>query len=160
MAMTKKQKRIASVQNSLRYQRRNKNKIRTYMRKWRKKNRVKIRKAFLRWYSKYKKLRTTKIGIRQRHWKTAYGLLEIDVLTFLQKQKYSCVFCGVKLSLLTCSIDHKVPKSKGGSNSKKNLQLTCLPCNWAKRNLTSCEYLKQCQRVVTWMREKSSSSKS
>lgn len=40
-----------------------------------------------------------------------------------------CSFCGKKNNL---TIDHIIPKSKGGTNKKENLQALCAPCNYKK----------------------------
>lgn len=43
-----------------------------------------------------------------------------------EKDNYTCCFCGSKLQL---TIDHIVPKSKGGTNAIENLQTLCNSCN-------------------------------
>ena len=41
----------------------------------------------------------------------------------------SCAYCGSKENL---TIDHVVPKSKGGLNCTKNVVCSCLQCNGSK----------------------------
>ncbi len=43
-----------------------------------------------------------------------------------------CKYCGKKLELQNSTLDHVVPRSKGGSNKIDNLVLSCSPCNNAK----------------------------
>ena len=43
-----------------------------------------------------------------------------------------CRYCGVRLKLRRLTIDHVVPRSRGGSNALTNLVLACGPCNLAK----------------------------
>ena len=47
----------------------------------------------------------------------------------MRRDNYSCAYCGSKKSL---TIDHIIPKSKGGDNTWKNLVACCLPCNFKK----------------------------
>ena len=45
-----------------------------------------------------------------------------------------CCYCGCFLLPSERTIEHYVPKSKGGSNSLSNLKLACKPCNQARGN--------------------------
>lgn len=49
-----------------------------------------------------------------------------------------CQYCGTKCNSSTISIDHVVPKSKGGPNSWDNMVTSCLDCN-TKKGDKSCE---------------------
>jgi len=42
---------------------------------------------------------------------------------------YCCVFCGNTFLIDNLTIDHIIPRSKGGSNNIANLVLACRPCN-------------------------------
>jgi 5-methylcytosine-specific restriction endonuclease McrA len=50
----------------------------------------------------------------------------------LARANHACQHCGAKNVPLT--IDHIVPRSKGGSHVQTNLQVLCEPCNQAKAN--------------------------
>lgn len=43
-----------------------------------------------------------------------------------------CSYCGCDLNWLTATLDHVVPKSKGGTDTIDNLVLACQPCNVQK----------------------------
>jgi len=45
-----------------------------------------------------------------------------------------CQYCGKKLSLKDCTIDHVLPKSRGGKNTWGNIVISCLSCNTYKGN--------------------------
>jgi 5-methylcytosine-specific restriction endonuclease McrA len=45
----------------------------------------------------------------------------------------ACFACGDALNMATLSIDHVVPRSKGGDDRPTNLQAMCAPCNNARK---------------------------
>ena len=47
----------------------------------------------------------------------------------MRRDGHSCVYCGSKKNL---TIDHIIPKSKGGENTWMNLVTCCSPCNLKK----------------------------
>jgi 5-methylcytosine-specific restriction endonuclease McrA len=48
-----------------------------------------------------------------------------------RRDDFECVYCGDKKDL---TIDHFIPKSKGGNNGWKNLVTSCQNCNVTKDN--------------------------
>jgi 5-methylcytosine-specific restriction endonuclease McrA len=50
-----------------------------------------------------------------------------------------CQYCTVKLNDETLTIDHILPKSRGGKNVWENMVCCCLGCNRKKGNKTSIE---------------------
>lgn len=49
-----------------------------------------------------------------------------------ERDKWACQYCGEKVSADNSTLDHYVPQSKGGDNSKDNLKAACLTCNSVK----------------------------
>jgi 5-methylcytosine-specific restriction endonuclease McrA len=47
-----------------------------------------------------------------------------------------CQYCGCALNYKNSSIDHVMPRSRGGSNSWDNIVSACKPCNRRKGNRT------------------------
>jgi 5-methylcytosine-specific restriction endonuclease McrA len=47
------------------------------------------------------------------------------------RDSWRCVYCGSEKDL---TVDHKIPKSKGGTNKFDNLQTLCYSCNQKKSN--------------------------
>ncbi len=60
---------------------------------------------------------------------------------FAMMQKNVCAGCQYPLPLHVLTIDHIAPRSKGGGNQAKNIQLLCSKCNSIKGN-RDMEYLK------------------
>lgn len=57
----------------------------------------------------------------------------------LQRDNFTCQYCGEKAPQVTLEIDHIYPVSRGGGNNIKNLITSCKQCNRGKhaRVLTS-----------------------
>lgn len=51
-----------------------------------------------------------------------------------KRDKYVCQYCGHKFSTEELTIEHIVPRSKGGRNTWENLVAACIPCNRKKGN--------------------------
>ena len=50
-----------------------------------------------------------------------------------KRDNYQCVYCGSNKSL---TLDHVIPKSRGGKNEWTNLVTSCFKCNLKKSNRT------------------------
>lgn len=48
------------------------------------------------------------------------------------RDEYYCQYCGIQVTKKTASIDHVIPKSKGGGNSFSNTVCACKNCNAKK----------------------------
>ena len=53
-----------------------------------------------------------------------------------RRDRYTCQYCGVKLPPEELSVDHLLPRSRGGRSSWANCVLSCLRCNRRKGNRT------------------------
>jgi 5-methylcytosine-specific restriction endonuclease McrA len=56
-----------------------------------------------------------------------------DVKYLFVAQRGRCAYCKAQLKK-AYHIDHIVPLSKGGANFRRNIQLTCPPCNMRKHD--------------------------
>ena len=72
-----------------------------------------------------------------------YGSTEVlsaeDMLSVIDDQGLNCHYCFKKLTFDNYQVDHKVPTSKGGANSKFNLVVCCSLCN-SRKGRSSYEY--------------------
>ncbi len=66
--------------------------------------------------------------------------LKLTAKNIYKRDDWTCVYCNKKYPKTYLSVDHLVPKSKGGSNSWTNLVTACRPCNRKKgsKNLSEC----------------------
>lgn len=82
------------------------------------------------------------------------GVMKIRKRKYRQRQVYKksggkCVYCGKQLKIKTngldekMTIDHWIPKSRGGGGDLENLVCACDKCNSAKGDLMPEEFLKQ-----------------
>lgn len=54
-----------------------------------------------------------------------------------------CAYCGAEFSDdLPPTLDHVIPRCKGGTRDKENALLACKPCNGAKGDLDLVEFLR------------------
>ena len=58
--------------------------------------------------------------------------ISLNRKNILKRDNHICQYCSSKSNLLT--IDHIVPKHKGGRDSWENLVAACVPCNTKKGN--------------------------
>ncbi|MBU6150989.1 MAG: HNH endonuclease [Chloroflexi bacterium] len=61
----------------------------------------------------------------------------------VQRQNATCLYCGATITLLTCELDHIVPRAGGGSNRIDNLVAVCRACNAAKGRLPFSVWAQQ-----------------
>jgi len=62
--------------------------------------------------------------------------LRVNRQRLYKRDNNECAYCGSKKEL---TIDHIIPKSRGGKNSWNNLITCCLPCNLKKGDKTPDE---------------------
>ena len=66
-----------------------------------------------------------------------YRSLPLTRRNIFQRDGHTCQYCGRAGEML--SIDHVLPRSRGGSDSWENVTTACLPCNVRKGNRTPRE---------------------
>lgn len=62
--------------------------------------------------------------------------LPVSRRTVLARDNYTCQYCGAQPGKTQLTIDHVVPRSKGGGTTWDNVVTACGPCNRRKGNRT------------------------
>ncbi|MDQ1256132.1 MAG: hypothetical protein QG656_728 [Candidatus Hydrogenedentes bacterium] len=74
---------------------------------------------------------------------TFNGFVEHEVRfsrrNIFERDKNACQYCGKRLAKSDLTIDHVVPRSRGGRDTWDNLVLACVACNVKKGNRTPDE---------------------
>jgi len=71
----------------------------------------------------------------------------------MRRDRHQCQYCGVKPGIHELSIDHVMPRSRGGRSTWENCVLACRRCNRKKRNRTPSQAgmnLMREPRVPRW----------
>ncbi|HIK16906.1 MAG TPA: HNH endonuclease [Leptolyngbyaceae cyanobacterium M33_DOE_097] len=95
------------------------------------------------WYQKKSKAQPDELN-------EAIQLPELDSYQFIRtglwweilaRDNWTCCSCGrsVKQHGITLHVDHILPRSKGGDDTKQNLQTLCMKCNIGKSNRDSTD---------------------
>jgi 5-methylcytosine-specific restriction endonuclease McrA len=75
--------------------------------------------------------RRTYINVRRRREQSSMKRLRIYM-----RDKFRCQYCGHKEDVAELTLDHILPRSRGGDNSPVNIVTACLACNNRKANRT------------------------
>ena len=57
----------------------------------------------------------------------------------LKRDNFTCQYCGRTQSSSDLTLDHVLPRSRGGKNTWENVVAACKPCNHRKGNRTPAE---------------------
>lgn len=60
----------------------------------------------------------------------------------LAEQDGCCRYCLEPLTIKTVTADHKLARSKGGTNARSNIVAACEPCNRAKGSLSVLSFTR------------------
>jgi 5-methylcytosine-specific restriction endonuclease McrA len=78
--------------------------------------------------------RRTYINVRRRREQSGMKRLRIYM-----RDKFRCQYCGEKKGVADLTLDHIMPRSRGGDNSPMNIVTACVACNNRKSNRTPAE---------------------
>lgn len=57
-------------------------------------------------------------------------------LRIMMRDKMRCQYCGLRATAFELTLDHIIPRSRGGSSSPENLCAACIDCNQRKGRRT------------------------
>jgi 5-methylcytosine-specific restriction endonuclease McrA len=78
--------------------------------------------------------RRTYINVRRR--REASGTTRLRIY---MRDKFRCQYCGDKKAATELTLDHILPRSRGGDNSPVNIVTACVACNNRKSDRTPAE---------------------
>lgn len=78
--------------------------------------------------------RRTYINVRRR--REASGMKRLRIY---MRDKFRCQYCGARKGAAELTLDHIMPRSRGGDNSSLNIVTACIDCNNRKGNRTPSE---------------------
>jgi len=71
-----------------------------------------------------------------RYVKITYKLVSFTRKNIFLRDNFTCYYCNDQLKAKELTLDHVLPKSKGGWNNWDNIVTACIPCNKKKGNRT------------------------
>ena len=67
-------------------------------------------------------------------------------LQLLGQHAFRCFYCSTALTAKNRTLDHKIPLSRGGTNTINNVVPACRPCNNRKLRMTTGEFLERLKK--------------
>lgn len=64
------------------------------------------------------------------------------------RDKYTCQYCGEHLTIKTATVDHIIPRCKGGKTDWHNVVLSCYSCNTSKGDMPVQLYLQKINKTL------------
>lgn len=134
---------------SRRWRLRNPDMVRWLTAAWRSRNTIKIRDGKKKWVAANRSKVNSVNALRRALRKNAEGAFSHeDVVEILSLQRERCAYCPRRLTLRQCHRDHIVPLSRGGTNDRRNIQLTCSPCNLRKHAKDPLVFARECGKLI------------
>jgi 5-methylcytosine-specific restriction endonuclease McrA len=81
------------------------------------------------------------------------GTIVFSRRNLFKRDRYTCQYCGAQPGPEALTIDHVLPKSRGGKSEWSNCVLACLACNARKADRLPTEsglILRRLPRKPTW----------
>ena len=85
------------------------------------------------------------------------SLLSLSSRQSLRRNNFTCQYCGKSTKNLT--IDHIIPRSKGGKHKWDNVVSACISCNHQKAEKSSKQLLRALEKMIRCSEETDSVTK-
>lgn len=95
------------------------------------------------------------VVVLQRYDKVPVQMVTFSRRNLFRRDHHQCQYCGKKPKTADLTIDHVMPRSRGGVSSWENCVLACVSCNTRKGNRTPDEaFMKLAKKPVrpSWTR--------
>lgn len=113
---------------------------------WYLKNKDAAKRQVIEWriknLTRYRQLSIVREARRRARKANASGTFTLS--GWYQRVSYygwRCVYCSKILTIVTITMDHRIPLSRGGSNWLSNLVPACVSCNCSKNTKTPKEFV-------------------
>ncbi|MFP6673679.1 MAG: HNH endonuclease [Pirellulaceae bacterium] len=84
-------------------------------------------------------LRIPEVVVLTRFDRVAEQAVSFSRRNLYKRDKFTCQYCGAQPGPAELTVDHVIPRSKGGETSWENCVLACVDCNSHKANRTPAE---------------------
>jgi len=82
------------------------------------------------------RLRIPEVLTLVRHDRPRLAAVTFSRRNLFKRDHWTCQYCGAQPGTAELTIDHVVPRSRGGGSTWDNCVLACVPCNARKANRT------------------------
>ena len=86
------------------------------------------------------KIRKPSIIVINQWVQTQYKSVPLTKPNLFKRDNYTCLYCNTKLTAKELTIDHIVPRSRGGGDTWENWATACKKCNGEKSDLDVLEW--------------------
>jgi hypothetical protein len=84
-----------------------------------------------------------------RIWRRKEAKRRARRLAVLTRDGFACVYCREVFAVAQLDVDHKQPRSRGGTDDAANLVTACKPCNKRKGTLTYEQFMLMLDPTIT-----------
>lgn len=71
-----------------------------------------------------------------------------DLKELVERQQFKCALTGIEITPKRSSLDHRDPRSLGGTDDVDNLQVVLPMINRAKTNMSERQFVSMCHAVA------------